>query len=299
VGLCISLASLFAFAFVAFLPCAIVILLFFTRSNARKYLLLIFGFLLPHLLTLTISYLNGSIHELWRYFYLANLSFNRIAFVDFSTLFTLLALPLVYLLISLVMLNRDARFSKYQSQILQATLLWMVFSCLFVLYARDLRPQTFIVFIPGLSMLLTHFFLLIRRKRFINVNSWILFAGIIAIAYLARFEKLPYADYGRLWVAENTSNLQGKRVLMLDDSIDVYQDNKLATPFLNWDLSEPIFKNPDYYGNVTRVYHHFSSDPPDIVIDPDNLLRGFLSRMPSVEVLYERRGDRYVRKVSN
>src|SRR5688500_5311784 len=63
VGLCTSLASLFAFSFIVYLFAAVVILLLFTRSNIRKFLLLIFGFLLPHLLAISIAYLNDSTAE--------------------------------------------------------------------------------------------------------------------------------------------------------------------------------------------------------------------------------------------
>ena len=299
VGLFISLASLFAFSFIVYLFCAIVILLLFTRSNIRKYLLLIFGFLLPHLLTIAIAYLKGSTSELWRYFYLSNLSIEASGFVNTKTLLTLAAVPLIYSAISLVMLNREARFSKYQSQILQAVLLWLLFSFIFVWYSKDLRPQTLIVFIPGLSLLLTHFFLLIRRKKFVHLNSWILFLGIIAVAYLSRFGKIESVDYTSLLVRHDENEIKGKRILVLHDQLELYQGNYLATPFLNWGLSEGIFRNPDYYKNVTRVYHSLKKDPPDIIFDRENLLQKFFYRMPEVGGGYVRQGDRYIRKLSN
>ena len=298
-GLFISLASLFSFAFIVYLFCSILILLFFTRSNARKFLLLIFGFLLPHLLTISIAFVNDSTRELWNFYYLSNLSFARNTFVSATTLFMLSAIPLFYLVVSIVMLNREARFSKYQSQILQTVLLWLVFSLFFVLYTKDLRPQSLIVFIPGLSFLLTHFFLLIRRKKFIHLNVWLLFLGIIAVAYLARFDKIKSIDYSRLRVANTQSDLRGKRILVLDESLHLYRDNILATPFLNWHLSEDIFRGPDFYENVTQVYHAFKHDPPDVVIDRENLLKDFFNRIPELKASYERQGDRYVRRSSN
>ena len=299
VGLCISLASLFAFSFIVYLFGAIVILLLFTRSNIRKFLLLIFGFLLPHLLTISIAYLNDSTTELWQYFYLSNLSFERIKFVNAKTLLTLSAIPLIYLIISIIILNREARFSKYQSQILQTVLLWLVFSVIFILYAKDLRPQSLIVFIPGLSFLFTHFFLLIRRKKFIQMNSWVLFVGIISVAYLGRFEKIEAIDYSKLWVKNEAGEIHGKRILVLDNTLDLYHRNFLATPFLNWNLSQEIFRNPDYYENVTQVYHSFKTDPPDLVIDKENLMENFFIRMPEIKSGYLRQGDNYIRRVNN
>jgi hypothetical protein len=296
VGLCISLASLFAFAFIVYLPCAILILVLFTRISIRKFLLLIFGFLLPHLLAISISYLNNSTSELWQYFYVSNLSFERTEYVTAGTLLTLSAIPLFYFLVSIIILNREARFSKYQSQILQTIMLWLGFSMLFVLYTKDLRPQSLIVFIPGLSYLFTHMFLLIRRRKFIQLNSWMLFAGIVSMAYLARFEKIPSVDYSKLWVADEAGEPRGKRILVLENTFDLYQDNFLATPFLDWKLTRQIFRNPDYYENVIQVYRSFKNDPPDVVFDEENLLEEFFKRMPEIRFEYVREGDRYIRK---
>lgn len=299
VGLCISLASLFSFAFVVYLPCAMVIFLLFTRSNIRKFLLLSFGFLLPHLLAISIAFVNDSAEELWQYFYLSNFSFERTKYVTTRTLLTLSAIPLAFLAVTLVMLNREARFSKYQSQIVTTVFLWLAFSLLFVLYTKDLRPQSLIVFIPGLSFLFTHFFLLIRRKKFVHLNIWIMFVGIISIAYLARFDKLAWIDYTKLLIKKDSWQTTGKRILILDDSLELYYNNSLATPFLNWTLSRDIFQHPEYYENVTQVYRSFKDDPPDIVLDKYNLLDNFLHRMPEIRSHYVRQGDRYVLDVSN
>ena len=299
VGLCISLASLFAFSFVVYLFCAIVILSLFTRSTVRKFLLLVFGFLLPHLLTISLAYLNNSASALWQYFYLSNLAFDRMVFTDAKTILTLSAIPIIYFTVSLVILNREARFSKYQSQILQAVFLWLAFSLIFTLYTKDLRPQSFTVFIPGLAFLLTHFFLLIRRKKFVEMNSWILFAGIVGVAYLARFDHIRSVSYRTLMVPGISEGLNDKRILVLDNTVELYNNNYLATPFFNWNLSEEIFRNPDYYENVTMVYHAFKTDPPQVVIDREDLLKGFFQRMPDIQNEYTRRGDQYIRKINN
>jgi hypothetical protein len=297
-GLCISLASLFAFSFTIFLFGAIVVLVLFTRSTSRKFVLLIFGYLLPHLFVISLAFLRGSTTELWEFFYLPNFAPGRSAFVTTRTLLTLGAIPIAYFLIAIVMLNREARFSKYQSQILQSILLWLVFALLFVILTPGLRPQSMIVFIPGLSVLLTHFFLLIRRKKFVTLNSWVLFLGIIAVAYLSRFGQIESIDYSGL-IAPASGEVKGKRIAVLGDAIGMYRENTLATPYLNWNLSQKILRHPEYYDNVTHVYHSFRNDPPDIVFDKENLLKGFFDRMPDIKAMYVRLGDCYLRKVSN
>jgi hypothetical protein len=131
------------------------------------------------------------------------------------------------------------------------------------------------------------------------MNSWVMFVGIVSVAYLARFGKIESVDYSNLWVKNDVSEIRGKRILVLEDSLDLYNDNFLATPFLNWKLSQNIFRHPDYYENVTKVYHAFKTDPPEVVIDKENLLENFFERMPEIRSGYLRQGDRYIRKTNN
>jgi hypothetical protein len=197
------------------------------------------------------------------------------------------------------MLQREARFSKYQSQLLQIIFLWLGFSFLYLVWCKDLRPQNLIVFMPGLAYLITHFFLLIRRKKFVTINIAILFIGIIGISYLARYDQLGSIRYHALWVGKpGNPELKNKKVLVLEDNLTYFSENKLATPYLNWKLSEDIFRNPEYYENLTAVYHAFKADPPDVVIDKGNLLQPFLDRAPELRKLYRKQGEMYVR-VSN
>lgn len=292
-GLYISMASLFSFAFWIYLFCIMVVLVFFTRATARKFLLLIFGFILPHLLILTIGYLNGSLGRIWEYYYVANLNFDRDIFLHARALLMLGAIPLFYFVLSLVMLQREARFSKYQSLLLQVMFLWLGFSCAYLFFCKDLRPQNLIVFIPPLSFIFTHFFLFIRRRRFVEINAWILFLGIVGVSYSARYDKIKSVDYSDLAVSSGSSQYADRRILVLSDAIDHYRDNRLATFYLNWNLSEEIFRNPEYYENLTQVYHAFRTDPPEFIVDPDNLLRPFLDRSPWLKNTYKRQGIIY------
>jgi hypothetical protein len=294
-GLFVSIASLFSFAYIVYLFCTILILVFFTRTAARKFLLLLFGFLLPHLLVISISYLTGVLSELWSYYYVYNLSFDRNVWITAGSLFWLSIIPVLYFVVSVVMLNREARFSKYQSQLLQVMFLWIGFSFLYILYCKDLRPQNLMVFIPALTFLFTHFFLFIRRKKFVEMNSWVLFLGIITVSYLSRYDNIGYVNYSKLFLQPVQDEIRNKRIVVLGSQVALYQQNRLATPYLSWELSENIFRSPEYYESVTQVYHHFKNDPPDVIVDSENLMKPFLDRMPEIRKQYERRGAYYLR----
>lgn len=299
-GLYISLASLFSFSYSVYLLGALITLIIFTRSTPRKYFLLVFGFLLPHILLLSSYYLMDGLTQLWHYYYLPNLSIHSVRYISNTSLWVLSALPLFFLVISFVMMNRDARLSKYQTQLVQSMFFWMVFSFLQVLYSKDIRPQNLITLIPSLSFFITHFLLLIRRKRFAEIYIWVLLLGTVSVSYLARYNFLTKVDYTELFVPVQQILNPGKRVLVLDDDWSIYKHNQLASPFLNWNLTKEIFSHPEYYENIIRVYEGLKADPPDFIRDKNDLLKPFLERIPELKKLYTKNGIYYTKtSVSN
>lgn len=287
-GLFISLASLFSFSFAVYLLASIVILAIFTRLVLRKYLLMIFGFLLPHLFLVSIYYLRGGLESLWNFYYLPNFSFETSAYISAKGLWILGALPLLYLVVSFIMLNREARFTKYQSQLVQGMFFWMIFSVLQILYSKELRPQNFITLIPSFSFYMSHFLLLIRRRKFAEMNTWILLIGMVVVNNLSRYGKIKAVSYANLVVQESrtTEKVRDKKILVLADDLAAYHHNVPAPSFLTWKLSKEIFEQPEYYENVIRVQRAFKKDPPDIIFDPKNLMRDYMARIPELQKQY-------------
>jgi hypothetical protein len=292
-GLYLSLASLFYFPYVTFVFGILIILFLFARTDARKVLLLIFAFLLPHLFVLTVTYVGGSAANVWTYFYLSSLEFNKNFLMSVKGMLLLGSIPILYLFISMIMLNRLARFSKYQSQLLQSIFLWIGFCFIYFLFCRDMRPQTLIVMIPPITFLFTHFLLLIRRKKFAEMNTWILLLGTVTMSYLARYDKIGGIDYGPLLVEAPGSAHAAKTVLVLGPETGYYLNNTAATPFINWSLAREVFEEPAYYESVTAVYDGLKSDMPEVIIDPDNLMAPFLDVIPQLKQRYARTREGY------
>jgi hypothetical protein len=286
-GLCISLATLCSFSFVIHLLSACAILIFYTRSSVRGFLLLIFGFLLPQFVVMSLYYLNDALPQLWEFYYMGNITGVANKLVSNSTMLYLGAIPLFYLVVSVVMLNREARFTKYQSQLLQSMFFWLIFSFFQAFNSTEFRPQSFIIIIPCLCFFLTHFLLMIRRRKFAEMNAWILLAGVVVVSYVARYNNLDNINYSSLISpAQGNSIIKGKKILVLDNDLSLYRNNTLATPFLNWNLSRGILEQPDYYDNVIFVYESFKNDPPQIIIDKNNVMAGFFERIPELKSSY-------------
>ena len=56
-----------------------------------------------------------------------------------------------------------------------------------------------------------------------------------------------------------------------------------------------MFEEPDFYKHIVLVAEAFEKDPPEIILDPNNLMPGILKYMPNVGAKYLKEKDRYVR----
>src|ERR1051325_780938 len=201
VGFYTGLASVFVFTYSIFLLAAFVILLVFTRISFRKSLLLIFGFFLPHVVICIYYYYNDALPALWSNFYLENFIHTDINLISGKSLLMLGLLPIVYFVFSLFMITREARFTKYQSQLFQVMFLWLMFCLAQVFLTRQLTPHSLIIMIPSLAYFFSHYLLLIRRRWIAESMLWILIVGILSVNLLAARGSMSSIDYSRMFVS--------------------------------------------------------------------------------------------------
>lgn len=285
-GFYISLASLSSFSYCLYILAAGFIIVIYSRRDLRVFLLLLTGFTLPHLLLISSYFVAGEIDSLMLYYYVPNLQFSGLRLMDATGLITLSAVPLFFLLMSLLVLNREARFSKYQSQVLQSMFLWMAFSIIQVTYAKSLRPQSLITAIPGLCYFISYLLLLVRRRRLAEWGFWTLLLGVLSVSTLSRYGRLTRIDYGRLQVFGKADGVTEKRIVVMDTDLSPYLHNELATPFADWVLARSVFVDLDDYRNVIRVNEGFKDDLPDVIIDPDHYMTPVFDRIPGLKKHY-------------
>jgi hypothetical protein len=231
-------------------------------------------------------------------FYLPNSTLLGEDLMSIQGLLTLLALPIVFLILAFLKLNNEGRFTKYQSQLSQVMFLWMVFAVVHVSITRELTPHSFIVFIPSFAYFITHYFLLIRRKNLAEVMFAVLLIGIIGISGLSRYNKISWLTFDAMLVKQTTSTFQKEKIMVVNNQLGYYQENKLAGYFLEWPLYSTILDEPDYYENVILIGEMFYNDSPDVIIDPEDKMKAFFKRIPTIASKYKREGELY-QKISN
>lgn len=297
-GTYLGLATFVIFSYWIFLLVAIIILIVFTRAGFRKIALVVFGFLLPHLLLLTFYFYKSDLPLLWTNFYKSNLTFSGEMLVSAKGIVILASVPLAYFVFSIFMMNREARFTKYQSQLMQVMFLWLITSLVQIFMAQEVSPASFFTFVPPLAYFISHYLLLIRRKWRAELMLWLFVIGTVGFSYYTRAGKVESVDYSKLFSQNEIPQLIGKKVMHLGNGYGIYQGNELGGYFLNWNLSRPILENAERYRNVEIVASCFNEYPPDVVVDEENSLDDFFERIPSLQSNYRREGNLYYR-ISN
>ena len=299
-GVCLGLATLVIFSYIVFLVATLIILIVFTRISLRKALLLLFGFALPHAMLVTLYFYLGYTAELWQNYYSPNLTVSGVNLISMQGILVLGTVPMIYFVFSMVMLNREARFTKYQSQLFQVMFLWLLAGVLNVFVVRELSPQSFIIFIPSLSYLISHYLVLIRRKWIAEIMLWLFLLGLISMNILTRYNRLQNVDFRSMFpnASPYDKAIGNKRVMVLCSDAGIYRQNKLAGYFPDWSLSKTIFEEPDYYENILLIDRAFQIDPPEVIIDPNDVMKEIFERIPRLKPHYKREGELY-KKISN
>jgi hypothetical protein len=297
IGIFLGLASLIIFSYIVFLAGAVFVLVVFARTNLRKILLLLLGFGLTHMVLFTLYYSYGNSNDLWTNFYLGNLDRMRVVSVEFRSMLVLGAVPLAYFVISLFMLTREARFTRYQSQIFQVLFLWMFLAAIQMMIAPEIAPHAFMTFLPPMAYLISHYLLLIRRKRIAEFMLWIFLIGILSVSTSSRQKWIMQVDYSALFSKPSpyADRISNKRVMIVGEDIDLFKQNSLGGFFLDWNLSREYFEHPEYYENIIRMNEAFDEDPPEVIIDELNLMEAVLERLPRIKSLYRKEGLVYWR----
>lgn len=299
-GVYLGLSTFLVFSYWVFLLLSIFILIILTRAGFRKIMLMIFGFVLPHAMLVTLYFFWGEVGLLWRNFYASNLTLSGEMLMSTTGLLVLASVPLAYFMFSIFMVNREARFTKYQSQLMQVMFLWLLFSIVQVFVARQVSPASLVTFIPPLTYFISHYLLLIRRRWRAELMLWLFLIGLLSMNYFSKKNQIESIDYSDLFPVDGVydQSIKNKKVMLLAPGWSLYRQNALGGIFFNWELSKNIFDDLSRYKNVEKVASSFETEEPEIIVDEHNYMQQVLERIPELKKKYRKEGKIY-RKISS
>jgi len=294
-GIFTGLSTLFVFTYSVFYIAILIVLILNSRPQLRQILLFTTSFLFPHIILFCVYFLFDAGAALQSSFYIPNFEFNARSFMKAQSIIMLAAVPLIYLVFAFAMAFRDSRMTKYQSQIFQIMIFWLLFGIIEVWIARQRTAQSLIVCAAPAAYLITFYLIKIKRKRIANFMLLVLTGATLITGGLGISGKIKSIDYSLNFPGTENTEIAGKRILVLSDRIDFYSKNRAAGFFPEWNLCESFFRAPGYYEHVEILYQAFKKNPPEVIIDPENLMPRVFYYLPELCTSYRKSGDKYIK----
>lgn len=301
-GLFTGIAALFYLPAIAFLIAFLFALIIFTGTQPRQYLLLLFGATLP-LVAVMLYYAWQGVSDDFYWQYVRSL--GLLTKDNYLTLFSLIVVGLVpgiFLLIGIYSFNNVRAFNNYQVRLQQAVFYCLLMGLVAIFFSPEKSTYHLMLLLPAMAFYISHFFLLLRNRY----QAELIFFGfavlLLGVNYGLLIREIPYVEeYITEWTNFEELEVQdrpehalvnGKRVLTLGNDLSLYRNARLATPYLDWDLTEVQLTRLNYYENLLNAYKNFSHDSPQVIIDDAAVMPLVFRRMPTIESKY-RQQSRY------
>jgi hypothetical protein len=285
IGLFTGIAMLFylPFAFAIFIHA--IILLFFTNTLKRRYLLLLYGLIMPVAIAWVYYVWNDETSGFYHNYLFALFRTHPESILGLKTILVISGLTILLYAISSFKILSGFGFNIFQVRI-QKTMFFasMVFLGIWLLYS-DRGGYTLVIFIPWAAFFLTHFFLSIRHKLKREL-SFLAYLLTIMILYLGTTFNLSListqVDYSSVLVRQLDQNLpyKDKKVLVLGPDIEPYLHAKVSTPYFNWSLSRDQLEGLNFYDNLEEIDRNIRGDMPDYIIDQVGLAARLFEKIP-------------------
>ena len=287
-GLLVATSSLFYFPFFLFVLMALLAFLLFSPSSLRKYFVLLSGFFFPYTVACTYYFIRDGLDEFIYCLFYSSFVHTEFLVTGKILIFTL-AIPVIIFALSIFVIATNSRYINYQYVTMRIFGVWLILSVATLYFSRTISTFQLFVCVPPLSFFAAHFFLLTKNK-YIREISFAAFSIIIlwinyGVLYSFAFKKNP-VNYEAMIVdrlkADMPAEIKNKKMLVLGDDRSYYVNNKSATPYVNWDLSQKHFKDLNNFNNISEIYKNFLKDMPDVIIDKEKIAPRLFAKIPQL-----------------
>jgi hypothetical protein len=293
-GLFTGIATLFCLPLFVFIIMAMISFLFFAGLSLRKYFILFLSFLFPGFIAAVYFLCNDALGSFAMNYLLPLFTMEKQKLLSNKGMLTILLIPGVLFAVSLFLISQKSKYINYQYNCLRVMGLWLGLGLIAVILSLYEVPFELMILVPALAYFCTHYFILIRSRlirecTFLGVAILIItlnYGGLYGFA----FKKKP-VDFNKMLVESKgllPSELKDYKILVLGGTFGYYDNNKAATPYLNWNLSLRHFADLDNYYNLSEIYENFQRDMPEVIIDESGLAEKLFSKIPPLKTQYRK-----------
>ncbi len=285
IGIYGGIAAGFHLNFGIFLPYMIFAGIAVSGFSFRQLVLSLVGFFLPVLLVLMFYFWNNGLTETLEIWPLI-LDYEKYRYQPLLVWALLGAFPLILALVGYFYsaVLRGSTINQQKQR--QLILVWLLFSLFeFALIKRQATYQL-LIFIPGLTFLITQFFLNTGRGLIGKAAFLILLFGLPAAGlWYWQGQSAAGSPY---FVGKNTAvkSKPGEKIMVMSKDSSPYLENPLGGPFLNFNLTKAYLESEKTLEQKAKIYQNLHTQKPQVVVDPEGIFKDLLQELPALKNLY-------------
>lgn len=296
IGLHLGVGILFYLPYVIFIPLILLGFLFFTGTIARRYVLFLYGALLPIFLGIMFYMFTGRLREVVMQYVYSLFDYPVTTYFTWLELSIVFALPAFLLLGGILKVIQGARLTVFQSNLSQFMILWLIFAAIYLFLTKIISPGYLVIFIPPTAFFISHYFFSFKKKWMAELLFLVFMAGPVLFnlgTIFNFFITSQYVNTSKYIVTKSPHDplVAGKRILVLSNDLSPYLHSEVASPFLDYQLAQDVFTQPEYYDNLSLIADGFSADMPEVIIDPYEVMEPIFNLTPMLSRSYRKVND--------
>lgn len=276
VGIYLATATLFFPAYLWLLPWSIISLLFFSGITIRQVILVLIGFLIIIILTSIVFLFRGNLPYLLQVMNNSALEFQLISWNESKRMLITFAPALIIGIWGLYKVVGNPKIRAHAQKAQQTTIIWFFFSFIAIANFPSYNRINFVLLLPPLAYFGLNIFYLTKKDWQKEV---IFLSLLLTIFFTNKIDEIPKQKVARL-------PIHGQKLLVLGPEIDEYLHNKMAGPFVNWELAKPLLNQLNSYKNVITVQAYFEKDQPNYIYDSAGYFSKIEKHLPSITQQY-------------
>ncbi|MEN7548917.1 hypothetical protein AAG747_13425 [Rapidithrix thailandica] len=291
-GIYLGIATLLFAPSVVFLLSTIIGFMLFRSASPRYFMMVLFGFAFAISLVITYYFFVDGLKNFIDFYLASLLTFKGLNYVSWFEIIWVSIIPAVLTVLAIGKLGTERGFINFQVICQQFMAVWMISAGLVLFVSPQFTTYQLILFVPGLSFFTTHFVMLTRNRLIAELSFWVITAALMTVSYATVYldqQDNPYSpNFSKVFVKQDDALItdRPKTMLVLGDQISSYQGNSLATPYLNWKLSEKHFSHLNNYQVLSAILENFEKGYPEIIIDPKGITPQLFQNIPVLAQKY-------------
>lgn len=280
-GLFLGVAILFYLPSLVFFLLFLIALMIFSTAILRRLLLFLYGLIIPPLIAFGYFYWFDGATYFIDAFIGRGLFSDRIFYISKSFFWLIVVLPGTWFVISAVQTFARVKLGIYESKILQIMILFGLAGVACILIDVEFSANQLVLFLPFLSYFMTHYALNLKRRVFKSLMPVLIVISLLSAPFYFNFEIEDISI-----VNSKQLGFSDKKLMILDDNLDSYLNQNIASPFIDPKLSKDNMRLLDNYKTASELYNTLAQNPPEIIIDNWGVMDKIFYRFPLFEKRY-------------